>query len=616
MKTRRGLLAAVAAVGLMDAAGANAATSCKLTQLAELPITMVGQRPTVPVKINGHAAPFFIDSGAQFGTIDLSWAKRLDVHDQIAPGYTLNGVGGKQDLRFATVKDFDLAGLPLHNIDFFVAASGLEESIAGVVGENLLGAFDTEYDFANGVVRIFKPENCGGTFLAYWSDGKASVLPIDATERDHRHIISGVLVNGQHMKAIWDTGAPRSVMTKRSAARAGVTPTSEGAQFAGRAGGFGDRLSDSWIAPFESFAVGDETIKNTRLRFMDADAGEQDMLLGFDFFLSHRVYVANSQRKVYFTYNGGPVFRLDLAQVAALTAVAPPAANGGEASAKTPDAAPGPDEPKDAAGYVRRAAASRTRLNFPAAIADLTKAIALEPAEPDHYLQRAQLYAATGQSARALADYGEVLKRKPGSVPALTGRGALYAAANDAEHARADLSAALKAAPDDATLALGVAGAYEASGMHQDAQTLYDRWLNDHPVPTRLPEKSPLLSEHVEALNGACWSRAVMKRELDVALADCDAAIKLQPKAAAVLDSRGLVHLQKGEYDLAIADYDSALKLNPKLAGSLYARGLAKVKKGLAAEGLADEKAALAMNAKVADQARRDGLAPDAAPTP
>ena len=32
------------------------------------------------------------------------------------------------------------------------------------------------------------------------------------------------------------------------------------------------------------------------------------MLLGADFLRSHRVLVANSQRKLYFTYSGGPVF--------------------------------------------------------------------------------------------------------------------------------------------------------------------------------------------------------------------------------------------------------------------------------------------------------------------
>ena len=32
------------------------------------------------------------------------------------------------------------------------------------------------------------------------------------------------------------------------------------------------------------------------------------MLLGADFLRSHRVLVAHSQRKIYFTYAGGPVF--------------------------------------------------------------------------------------------------------------------------------------------------------------------------------------------------------------------------------------------------------------------------------------------------------------------
>src|SRR5207248_10178315 len=108
---------------------------------------------------------------------------------------------------------------------------------------------------------------------------------------------------------------------------------------------------------------------------------------------------SNAQRKLYFTYNGGPVFRLDLAQVAAQNAqaraaqdlaaqTAPQADSGGPA--KTVEASADTDEPKDAAGYRRRAAAFRARLNFPAAIADLTKAIELDPSAAEDYVQRAQ----------------------------------------------------------------------------------------------------------------------------------------------------------------------------------------------------------------------------------
>jgi hypothetical protein len=85
----------------------------------------------------------------------------------------------------------------------------------------------------------------------------------------------------------------------------------DGAVPSGKVRGFGFDPPDSWIAPVESFALGREQISHTRLRFIDKDTVGEDMLLGFDFFQSHRVFVAYSQRKVYFTYNGGPVFQLD-----------------------------------------------------------------------------------------------------------------------------------------------------------------------------------------------------------------------------------------------------------------------------------------------------------------
>jgi hypothetical protein len=63
----------------------------------------------------------------------------------------------------------------------------------------------------------------------------------------------------------------------------------------------------TWIAPFASFRIGDEEIRNTHLRIGDTGLRDVDMLIGADFFLSHRIYVASSQHKLYFTYNGGPV---------------------------------------------------------------------------------------------------------------------------------------------------------------------------------------------------------------------------------------------------------------------------------------------------------------------
>ena len=35
------------------------------------------------------------------------------------------------------------------------------------------------------------------------------------------------------------------------------------------------------------------------------------MLLGIDFFLSHRIYISKAQSKMFVTYNGGTVFALN-----------------------------------------------------------------------------------------------------------------------------------------------------------------------------------------------------------------------------------------------------------------------------------------------------------------
>jgi hypothetical protein len=76
--------------------------------------------------------------------------------------------------------------------------------------------------------------------------------------------------------------------------------------------GYGKNSVDSWTGQFETFAIGDEVIRNPRIRFADLAQHTGDsqagMLLGADFLHSHRVLVSRSQGKLYFTYAGGTVF--------------------------------------------------------------------------------------------------------------------------------------------------------------------------------------------------------------------------------------------------------------------------------------------------------------------
>jgi hypothetical protein len=118
-------------------------------------------------------------------------------------------------------------------------------------------------------------------------------------------------IDGHGINVHWDSGASLSVLSRPAAARAGIRPSSENVTSGGIGYGvFGGGLETS-LAPFGSFAIGDEEVQNTRLRVADIELQDADMLLGADFFLSHRILISRSQDKIYFTYNGGPVFRLD-----------------------------------------------------------------------------------------------------------------------------------------------------------------------------------------------------------------------------------------------------------------------------------------------------------------
>jgi tetratricopeptide (TPR) repeat protein len=581
-------------LSLTAAHPARAATAtCKLHKLLERPVTMVGTRPTIPVKINGKEGRFLVDSGAFFSLITPSAAAQFGLKvasDSRFETGGVNGVGGRAQAKVTSVFDFGLADMSFHRVDL-VVVDGLGQDIAGVLGENVLGSADVEYDLANGIVRIFRPEQCADRVLAYWAENMASRLDLVSNASDASHKIEAYgSLNGEKLRVYFDTGASRSMLTLKAAARAGVTPQSPGVVWAGQTGGIGPRQIDTWIARFDSFKLDLEEIQHTRLRMGAMELPDADMLLGADFFLSHRVYVANSQGKIYFTYNGGQVFQLEATARGAPT----------DQAAAGPTGASAVNTPTDAAGFARRGAAFAARFDYPHAVEDFTRAHELEPTEPSHLYDRGRARMAAGQTVLAMSDFDEALKLKPDNVAVLIARARVHAGSGDKTQARADLDAAARFAGADSVMSLTVAGAYLANGLFENAVTQFDGWIAANPRSDRAPD----------ALNARCFARAVLKTDLDKALADCEAALRLKPGQASTLDSRGLVHLQRGEFDVAITDYDASLRARPQAAITLYGRGVARLRKGLKDAGDADIQAAIKIRPQVAAEAKLIGLAP------
>jgi predicted aspartyl protease len=466
----------------------RALAACKLAKMAELPVTMTNSRPVITAKVNGRDARFVVDSGAFFSMISEASAAQFDLKLTPAPlGLFVKGVGGAVDPSIATVDVFTFAGIPIHNVQFLVVGGLGRSENAGLLGQNFFRIGDVEYDLGKGMIRLMRAKGCENATLAYWvkPSESYSLMDIEAATPQSAHIAGTALINGQKIRVIFDTGAPTSLLSLKAADRAGVKPGSQGVVDAGYGGGIGRNRIRTYVGPFSSFKIGDEEILNTRLRFADFGGDDADMLIGADFFLSHRIYVANSQHKLYFTYNGGPVFDLT-------------------SRSGNPEDDKAADEPVDAAAYSRRGTAFAARRDFANAIADLTRACDLDPRNPEYFYQRGIVYRDNNQAELALADFDRTLDLKSDDLPALVTRAQLRLRARDIAGATTDLGAADRAASKEDDIRLFLARGYQDADLLPASIAQYDRWIAAHDGDPRMPD----------ALNGRCWARALQGQEL------------------------------------------------------------------------------------------------------
>jgi tetratricopeptide (TPR) repeat protein len=207
---------------------------------------------------------------------------------------------------------------------------------------------------------------------------------------------------------------------------------------------------------------------------------------------------------------------------------------------------PGTTEERRAAALVRRGVTRFELGELTRAVADLGRALRVDSANAQAYLERGGIHQARGAFELALRDFNSALALQPNLETALSRRNeALQGRTRLYQGQLERLSELLSSAPADASL-----------------------------------------------LNNRCWLRVTNGDDLDQALTDCNAALLSDPASAATLDSRGLVHLKRGDYAAALTDYEAALKLEPERGHYLYGRGLTRIALGMTSEGQADLQAA------------------------
>ena len=100
----------------------------------------------------------------------------------------------------------------------------------------------------------------------------------------------------------------------------------------------------------------------------------------------------------------------------------------------------------------------------------------------------------------------------------------------------------------------------------------------------------------LHAMRGAELSRS---GQHDLALADYDQAIRIEPKAASIYTGRANVYSAKGDSDRAIADFGQAIRLDPRFTLAYFDRGNAHATKGTMDAAIADYSQAIRLDPKL-----------------
>lgn len=232
-------------------------------------------------------------------------------------------------------------------------------------------------------------------------------------------------------------------------------------------------------------------------------------------------------------------------------------------------------DPDEISGYTSRASFRAGIGDRRGAVADLTRAIAIEPSV-ELFLQRAKAYYELGELAKSTSDAEAARKLDPSSFSANQRLAALKAEAGDLPGAIAFI---------DERIALGgetKAGYREAKastlaefGDSSEAITLYDALVAEKPG-------SPSL------LNARCWAKGTRSLMLESAVKDCTSAIELSSSTVAALDSRGLVFYRLGRLEDALRDYDAVLAEAPGVGASRFMRAVVLKRLGREQEAAKD----------------------------
>jgi len=208
------------------------------------------------------------------------------------------------------------------------------------------------------------------------------------------------------------------------------------------------------------------------------------------------------------------------------------------------------------------------------AIDDFNKVLEINPRDAVAYSFRGLTKSILGKLHEGLEDFNKALEINPRLAGAYTRRGFAYVTLGKLHKAMEDFNQAISLDPNDALT-------YNNRGFVWEKRGNYDHAIDDYNKALKINQRLAMAYSN----RGRLWAK---KGDYDRAIDDYNKALKINPRDAKTYYNRGVSWAKKKDYDRVIEDCTKALEINPRLAGAYTARGFAWIRKGNYDPAIAD----------------------------
>jgi predicted aspartyl protease len=282
------------------------ASACSIRELATVPLEIAGSAIVMPVVVNGIAGNFILDTGAALTVVTPDAVSHFGLALDDWTSTTMRGIGGIEQRRNADPRSLEVGGVALRRRSLArdqtlrVATLSRSEAaghrIDGLLGRDFLSAFDLALDLPRRSLTLYEVSGCVGRFLP-WTGDYVSVTVENPAENA---LVVPVELDGVPLRALLDSGASSTLVAARGMARLGLGLDRLRDDPSQIASGMGPHTVTVWQHHFHALQIGSETFPDPTFLVTPIQLNPvSDMLLGFDWLMSRKVWISYASHQLF-----------------------------------------------------------------------------------------------------------------------------------------------------------------------------------------------------------------------------------------------------------------------------------------------------------------------------